>query len=81
MYEQLDERIVDAVRAGKNTFVQIQAHINTGLAFSDPAYTPGRVIDRRLQVLRRSLRLKYTGQARDKGWQIGTPPQIQQAQG
>lgn len=70
MYEKLDDRIVDAIAAGHNTFAKISSQINAGLSYSDPAYIGLCIIDRRLQSLRRKGRVEYTGQKQTAGWKI-----------
>jgi hypothetical protein len=71
-YTAIDAALLDAIGSGKSSFLQIEevpvvAHecARLGQAEGRPDHAYFRIADRRLQVLRRSGRIKF---ARATGW-------------
>ena len=63
-YSELDKQILLAVKNGNCTFVQINGKVRVFAAPHSLA-EPWRVVDRRLQSLRKAGKLSYT---RAEGW-------------
>ena len=73
--KQVDEAIIDAIRDGKTLFSAMHIAVArclpdlaAGSRFENPKAPFWRVVDRRLQVLRRNKLVKYVD--RKKGWRV-----------
>lgn len=65
MYEDLDKAIVAAVKSGKNRFGDILASVMAVASKADAS--PYRLVDRRLQALRKKKTLKFKSK---DGWTV-----------
>lgn len=61
MHEELDKKIIEAVKAGKTQFHRLSEFLAV------PGRNGFRVVDRRLQALRKKGALKYD---RKSGWSV-----------
>jgi len=78
-YTLFDNAIVSHVREGKNTFTQLSAGRLCEFADKLAGVSQGwRLIDRRLQALRKAGKLSYDRKA---GWTVASPPVGQERQG
>lgn len=64
-FSKFDETLMDAIARGNNTATLLDATSLTALAqqFCTPNREPWRVIDRRLQALRRAGKIEYINRA------------------
>lgn len=73
-HDTLDDRIVEAINAGSSSFTSISAKLNADIPLRDPEFIDGRLIDRRLQALRKKGRILWTGSASRSGWKPAQEP-------
>jgi len=60
-FNDLDKAIVDAIRAGKRRFIEIWTAVEHKAESFAKQRDPDRVVDRRLQSLRRRGHIAYKG--------------------
>jgi len=67
VFKELDEGLLLAINGGVNKFSALCARLHSAASVIRPNHDASRVIDRRLQAMRKAGRLVYTGAG---GWRM-----------